>query len=378
MHVLVIGAGVIGAAIADSLASSGATTTVIDMRSPGRGASQASAGVLAPFIEAHGQSALLDLCARSLDQFDAFVQRARDGSGRNVEYSRTGTLEVALTDDEADRLQAAHAWLKTAGVSAEWIEAGQVASHDASVTAAATGALFIGAHGFVNVGSLVLALAQSARFAGAVFESPVEAVEVVPGKQHVTVRAGARTYSADHVVVAAGSWSKRVRVAGLAPLPVKPIRGQLLHLRWSQPPLPSRVIWGSQCYVVPWLDGTVLVGATVEDVGYDESSTVDGVRALSAAVEALIPSAAQAVIAEVRVGLRPAAPDGLPIIGGAANVPRVTFATGHYRNGVLLAPLTAQIVTHYVLSGTIDATMAAIGPDRFYRPVVTAAEGARS
>lgn len=169
MHVLVIGAGVIGAAIADSLASSGATTTVIDMRSPGRGASQASAGVLAPFIEAHGQSALLDLCARSLDQFDAFVQRARDGSGRNVEYSRTGTLEVALTDDEADRLQAAHAWLKTAGVSAEWIEAGQVASHDASVTAAATGALFIGAHGFVNVGSLVLALAQSARFAGAVF-----------------------------------------------------------------------------------------------------------------------------------------------------------------------------------------------------------------
>jgi glycine oxidase len=348
------------------------------MRAPGRGASQASAGVLAPYIEAHGQSVLLDLCARSLDLFDEFIQRVRDGSGRSVEYVRTGTLEVALTDAEADRLRAATAWLHTIGVPAEWIDAGLMAGREPAVSAAARGALFIGAHGFVNVGSLVQALAQSARFAGAVFESPVEAVDIVPGKQQLTVRAGAKMYTVDHVVVAAGSWSKRVRVAGLPPLPVRPIRGQLLHLQWTHEPPPARVIWGSQCYVVPWTDGTVLVGATVEDAGFDESSTVDGVRSLTSAVEGLLPFAAQAAIKEVRVGLRPAAPDGLPIIGATAAIPRVTFATGHYRNGILLAPLTAQIVARSVLSGTVDAATAAIGPDRFYRPAVAAGEGARS
>ena len=368
MRVVVVGAGVIGAAVAEALAARGAEVTVIDMRSPGRGASLASAGVLAPYIEAHGQTTLLDLCARSLDLFDPFLMGVRERSGRVVDYSRSGTLEVALSDDEAARLETARAWLDETGVRNEWLEGDALRAAEPAVSAAAIGALCIHSHGFVHVPALVAALVQSARLSGAVFESPVEAVEVAPVAGRVDIRAGARHYTADHVVIAAGSWSRRVRVAGQAALPVRPIRGQLLHLQWAGGPPATRVVWGSACYTVPWTDGTLLVGATVEDVGFDESTTVAGVQSLTAAVIQLLPDTRHAGVREVRVGLRPSTVDGLPIIGPSSFAPNVTYATGHYRNGILLAPLTASLVSRYVFDRVVDPAMSATSPDRFRAP----------
>jgi glycine/D-amino acid oxidase-like deaminating enzyme len=169
-----------------------------------------------------------------------------------------------------------------------------------------------------------------------------------------------------------------VRVAGLPLLPVRPIRGQLLHLKWTDAAPPARIVWGSRCYTVPWTDGSLLVGATVEDVGFDEASTVDGVRTLTEAVAELLPGSRGAAIDEVRVGLRPETPDGLPIIGASATAPNVTFATGHYRNGILLTPLTAELVSRYVLEGVIDPAMAATSPDRFSRAGAATNTGART
>jgi len=365
MHVVVVGAGVIGAAVAEALSVGGAEVTVLDMRSPGRGASQASAGVLAPYTEAHGNTPLLDLCARSLDMFDTFIAGVRERSGRAIEYARTGTLEVALSAAEAEHLLNAKAWLDTTGVQSEWLTPDAIRARESAVSPAAVGALFIPTHGFIQVPALVTALVQSARVSGAVFESPVEAVDVQPRTAGVDVRAGARTYRADHVVISAGSWSRRVRVQGMPALPVRPIRGQLLHLQWTNGAPPARVVWGSECYTVPWTDGTLLVGATVEDVGFDETSTVAGVQALSAAVAALLPDARNATVREIRVGLRPATGDGLPIIGPVRSAPNVTIATGHYRNGILLAPLTASLVRRYVLDGETDPAFGVTSPDRF-------------
>ena len=365
MYVLVVGAGVIGAAVADALAVEGADVTVLDMRSPGRGASQASAGVLAPYTEAQGQTPLLDLCARSLDMFDAFIAGLRDRSARAIEYARTGTLEVALSDAEAEHLRKSKNWLDTIGVDSEWIAPDAIRAMESAVSPAASGALVIPAHGFIHVPALVAALVQSARLSGAVFESPVEAVEVLPRADGVDVRAGGRTYRADHAVLAAGSWSRRVRVIGLPALPVRPIRGQLLQLQWVGRTRPARVVWGRACYTVPWTDGTLLVGATVEDVGFDESSTVSGVQTLSAAVADLLPDARNAAVREIRVGLRPATSDGLPIIGPVRSAPNVTIATGHYRNGILLTPLTARIVARHVLGHETDPALTVTSPDRF-------------
>ena len=368
MTVLVIGAGVIGAAVADALAARGARVTVLDMRSAGRGASQAAAGVLAPYIEGHRESPLLSLCTRSLALFDEFVASVSERSGVPITFARTGTLELALSNDDATTLRAAKAWLDATGVRNEWLEGSALGVFEPAATSAALGGLLIPEHGFVGGPSLVDALVQSARLGGAWFESPVEIVHVDPRADRVDARAGDRHYTADHVVIAAGSWSRKVRVAGLPALPIRPVRGQLLHLRWTGAGIPSRVVWGPRCYTVPWPDGSLLVGATVEDVGFDERTTVAGVRHLMDAAAELLPDVSDASFEGVRVGLRPAAPDGLPVIGPFPSTPRVTLATGHFRNGVLLAPLTARIVSDYVLDGVTDPAFSVTTPARFLAP----------
>ena len=367
MKVVVIGAGIIGAAVADALALRGARVTVIEMRAPGRGATQASAGLLAPFIEAHNESPLLDLAVRSLDRYDAFVGALRERSGCAVEYARTGTLEVALTDDEADRLRAAERVLNRRGVASDWMDASAIRRVEPVVSEAAVAGLLTRAHGFVGAASLMRALLESARMAGASFEQPVEAVRIDSSTDRVDVAAGNRSYTADWAVVASGSWSTRVRITGATTPAVRPIRGQLLHLAWPGR-RPSRSVWGAACYTVPWSDGSLLVGATVEDVGFDEHSTVAGVSQLTNAVRRLFPASAQASVDAVRVGLRPATPDGLPWIGPLSAAPRVVMATGHYRNGVLLAPLTADLITRLIVDDEADPALAVTSPDRATGP----------
>jgi glycine oxidase len=166
-------------------------------------------------------------------------------------------------------------------------------------------------------------------------------------------------------VLAAGSWSGGIAVDGVsATVPVRPIRGQLLHLSWIGTPL-RRVTWSSRCYLVPWEDGTLLVGATVEDAGFDERTTVAGVRDLLEAVSEIVPRAWNAGFLGSRVGLRPSTADDLPVIGASAAMPNLIYATGHYRNGVLLAPLTAQLVADAMLDNRIDPLLAAVNPSRF-------------
>jgi glycine/D-amino acid oxidase-like deaminating enzyme len=142
------------------------------------------------------------------------------------------------------------------------------------------------------------------------------------------------------------------------------VRGQLLHLAWSGTPL-RRVTWSSRCYLVPWQDGTLLVGATVEEAGFDERTTVAGVRELLDAACGIVPGAYTAGFIGARVGLRPATTDELPVIGPSSVMPNLMYATGHYRNGVLLAPLTAQLVADAMLDNRIDPLLDAVRPSRF-------------
>jgi glycine oxidase len=345
VNVIVIGAGVIGAASADALAAAGHTVHVLDMRGPGRGASHASAGVLAPFIEAKDGDPWLDQCVESLGLYDAFIDGLRSRSGRAIEYFRSGTLEVAMSLEDVVRLNALRSWLATRGVECQWLEGAAANSFEPAIGGTALGALFISTHGFVSVPDLISALTHAATLNGASFESPAEAAVVTSSKDSVTVKLGDRALAADAVVVATGSWSGRVKVDGAPAAEIRPIRGQLLHLTWpGDVPLPHRVVWSPRCYTVPWSDGSLLVGATVEDVGFDERSTVSGVHDLMTAAGDLFPAVWRASLKEVRVGLRPAPVSGLPLIGPSSSSPRVILATGHYRNGILLAPVTAKRV----------------------------------
>jgi glycine oxidase len=172
------------------------------------------------------------------------------------------------------------------------------------------------------------------------------------------------TWTARHVVVASGSWSGQLESPDPAARAVRPVRGQLIQLGWTGHPL-GRVIWGKDCYVVPWRDGTILVGATVEEVGFDDRTTAAGVRDLLDAACELLPEAWCATFLDARAGLRPATPDSLPIIGPSTSIEGLVYATGHFRNGVLLAPLTATIVADLILDGRGDPALALTTPDRF-------------
>jgi glycine oxidase len=359
--VIVIGAGIIGCAIARALGRRGVSVRVFEARTIGAGATHASAGVLAPYIEAHDRGPLLDLTVRSLALYDAFVASAASESGIAVEYRRCGTLEVA-TDAAAAATLAGVAQHQT-GV-ARWLDGDAARREEPGLPASIEGALHVAAHGYVAVPALMDALVWSALRDGVQFETADRVAAIQrDGDSLRVVTSNGHMWQAAQVVVAAGSWSPQISAVELEPDDVRPIRGQLLQLRWPGPLL-THVIWGPDCYVVPWENGTVLVGATVEDVGFDARTTAAGVRDLLDAVCGLLPDAWRSTFVEARVGLRPASRDGLPVIGRSAASPSVVYATGHYRNGILLAPLTAQLVADLVVDGIEDPSLHALRPGR--------------
>jgi glycine oxidase len=361
--VLILGAGIVGCAIADELSRRGARVTVADPRGISKGASQASAGMLAPFTEGLHDPVLEALGAQSLDLYDSLIERLQS-DGHDLVYGRGGSIDVALDDATAAVLAARAGDLSKAGIAHRLLDPMEARHVEPSLAPDTAAALTIDAHGFVGVPQLAAALWGSAERRGGGLVA--EAVRrIVPG--HGTVRVELETTSRDapYVVLATGCWTGRIDLAGAPPLPVRPVRGQLVVLRWPDGDVPRRTLWGPRCYAVPWPDGTLLVGATVEEAGFDERATVAGVHDLLAAVSELIPRAWNATMSNVRVGLRPATTDDRPIIGASKRIEGLVYATGHYRNGVLLAPITARLVADIIEGKAVDPTLDACAPGRF-------------
>jgi glycine oxidase len=361
--VAVIGAGVIGGSIAHELASRGASVTLLDSRGAGLGATQAAAGMLVPYIEGFGRP-ILAMAARSLGMYDAFIERVARETGIGVGYQRTGSLQVAMADEPIDGLTATAACANAAGIQCALMDGQRLRDADPQISPDARAGLLIPDHGFVVATELVAALLAAAVKRGALVRAPERVHRISRHGQGVEVRLEGERLNARQVVLAAGSWSGQIEISGVPALPVRPVRGQLLHLVSGGPSL-RRITWGSRCYLVPAAPGSVLVGATVEEAGFDERPTVAGVHDLLDAASDLAPYLWQATFAGVRVGLRPAAPDGLPIIGRSKHVPGLVYATGHFRNGVLLAPLTARVVADLVLENREDRVLHTTSPQRF-------------
>jgi glycine oxidase len=363
--IVVVGAGIVGCAVAYELARRGASVNVVDMRATGMGATQASAGILAPYIEARDGSPLLGLTARSLDLYDDFITRASRDSGQPIVYHRTGTLDVAVDQHGAHKLSGMADDLTRRGIAAEFVDAAGARRLEPQLSEAVVGGLMIPMHGFVSAPMLTRALAGAARRLGAQIIEHGAVHRIARDGADVVVDTDRGSLSANAVVLAAGSWSGSIDVDGVAVrVPVRPVRGKLLHLGWPGPPL-RRVTWSERCYLVPWDDGTLLVGATAEEAGFDERATAAGVRELLDAACEIVPRGGSAGFLGARVGLRPASSDELPIIGASRVMPNLMYATGHYRNGILLAPLTAKLVADALLDDRVDPSMEATSPQRF-------------
>jgi glycine oxidase len=369
VKVTVVGAGVVGCAVAYELARRGARVHVVDPRTPGQGATRASAGILAPYIEGHAPS-LLKLGVRSLALYDEFVQRLIVDAGADVEYSRCGTLQIAAADAESIRLAELARELAQARVAHRLFDGREVREIEPDLSPNVHSALLIPSHGYVVAASLVASLVAAATRLGVVFETAT-VTQVGSAAAGACVHTSNGRVESDAAVMAAGSWSPLIPVrAGLETAsprtsrpPVRPVRGQLVRLE-TEGLVARHILWGPDCYIVPLRDGSVLVGATVENVGFDERPTASGVRGLLNAATRWFPALENAVFAGTRVGLRPGTDDELPVVGRSAAMPRVVYATGHYRNGVLLAPLTASLVADLVVDGHEGPGMELMRPAR--------------
>ena len=362
--VAVIGAGVIGAAITYELVSRGASVTLLDARGAGLGSTQAAAGMLVPYLEGFGRP-LLPLATRSLEMYDAFVDRVSRDAGIGIAYQRTGSLQVVTADQPLDELRHIAADARAAGLDCDLLDARAAHEAEPRLTPDVSAALLMKSHGFVVAADLSGALGAAAIKHGARIRVPARAERIEQHDGYLRVHLGTDApLTAHHVVVAAGSWSGQIAIDGVPPLPVRPIRGQLLQLASDAPPL-NRIVWGPRCYLVPIGHGSILVGATVEDAGFDERTTVAGVRDLLDSACDLVPNLWQASFAGARVGLRPATPDEMPIIGRSRKISGLVYATGHYRNGVLMAPLTARAVADLILDNREDPLLTPAAPQRF-------------
>ena len=359
-----VGAGLVGSAIAWELASRGAVVSVFDAREPGYGATQASAGMLAPYTEVRASGPFESLCIEGLEVYDDFVARLRRETGAAFEFTRCGSLELALDDAGLAHLRDEHARVAVwPAAGAEWLDRADVGRRQPGLSAEVRGGLLLSRQGRIAPADFTAAMVTAARRAGASVTAgaPVSRLARVAGGYEV--HAGGATVRADVVVLSAGSWVGRIDV-GEPPAPeVRPIRGQVLLLR-PRVPVAARILWGPRCYLVPRADGCLLVGATVEDVGFDESTTIAGLSGLMRAAIELVPALGDAALVEVRAGLRPVTRDELPVIGARAAEPGLFYAAGHYRNGALLAPITARIVADAVLERRRHRALDALGPDR--------------
>jgi glycine oxidase len=363
--VAIVGGGVMGCAIALRLAQRGLAVTVVERGIPGAEASSAAAGILGPQWEAEGAGPLLDLGLRSRALYAGFAAELRELSGIDIGFAKSGLLEVAFDEAGAQALATRWAWQRGRGLRGEMLDGGQVRAIEPHLGPAVRAGLRLPDEGHVNARALARALSQAAAIAGARFLQGHYVRRVVTAGDRVTgVELDGETLPAKTVVIAAGSWSSLVEGGGVPPPTVRPARGQMVAIE-MRPPLFRHVIAAhGRGYLVPRLDGTVLAGSTLEMVGYRKEVTVAGLSQILAMVRALIPDLDHAPVVETWSNFRPYTDDHLPVLG-RTGVEGLVLATGHYRYGILLTPITAQLITELITSGTATIDLTPFSVARF-------------
>ena len=365
--VVVVGAGVIGLASAWRAAQRGLSVVALDREALGSGASGVAAGMIAPVTEADwGEQGLLHANLDSAEQWPAFARELAGCSGLDTSYRQSGALVLAADRDDVEELRRLHEFQRSLELDVEWLSGRECRQLEPGLSPRVAGGVLAPGDHRVDPSALVRALGAALRRAGGEIVAPltVESLELEGG--HVTgVRTGAGTIRADQVVVAAGAWSGGLAAQTLgARPPVRPVKGQILTLRGSAAqPLAERVIRTPRCYVVCRDDGSVVIGATVEERGFDTRVTGEGVYRLLEAAWEVLPDVGELEWVGARAGSRPGTPDNAPVVGRGAAAGLI-WATGHYRHGILLAPLTAGLVAA-LLAGEDPEAPAGFSPERF-------------
>ena len=372
---VVVGGGVIGLSIAWALARRGARPAVVDPR-PGHGASWAAAGMLAPVTEAHYQEeALLGLNLESARRWPDFAARLESDSGVDVGYQACGTLAVAADAGDLAWLTDLHRYQLEHGLDAERLPSRRCREIEPALAPGIRGGVRVAGDHQVDPRRLTGALVRAGREGGVeMVADEVERLVVDADGCHEVVLARGERIRAGVIVLCTGAWSNQLAARSGLPAdvvpPIRPVKGQILRLRHR--PGQARVLSGnlrglvngSSVYLVPRADGEVVVGATMEEQGYDTTVTTGAVLDLLRDAYALVPELSELAFEEAYASLRPCSPDNAPVIGPTA-LDGLVIATGHHRNGVLLAPVTADLVAELVTTGAVPPVGRPFGPNRF-------------
>ncbi|HYM72505.1 MAG TPA: glycine oxidase ThiO [Stellaceae bacterium] len=363
-----MGAGVIGLGIAWRLAQAGCRVAVYDRGAAGRGASWAAAGMLAAAVETEpGEEPLLPLTLESQRLWPEFARELRAATGISVDYRDEGTLVVALNRDDAETLRHSYEFQKGLGLELEWLNAMEARRLEPHLKPGIAAAVLSRGDHQVDNRCLARGLIAACRAAGVAINEhcPVKEVTIAAG----TARGVETDRGHDHadvVVLAAGAWSREI--GGIpAPYlpPVRPIKGQMLAVQMDPAaPILRHVVWLPRGYLVPRNDGRLIIGGTVEERGFDTSITAGGLLALIEGAWRAVPTIEELPIAETWVGFRPGSRDDAPMLG-PSGIDALVVATGHHRNGILLTPVSAAVISAYILNGRLPETALPFAPQRF-------------
>ncbi|MFG2548736.1 glycine oxidase ThiO [Streptomyces sp. NPDC048581] len=376
--VLVIGGGIIGLVTAWRAAQRGFTTTVVDPE-PGGGAAQVAAGMLAAVTELHyGEQTLLGLNLASARRYPDFAAELTDLTGHDLGYRRCGTLAVALDSDDRAHLRELHTLQRQSGLESEWLSGRDCRRLEPMLAPGVRGGLRVDGDHQIDPRRLAAALVVACERAGVVFHRAwAERLDVVRERAAGVTASDGTALGAGQVVLAAGSLSGRLSGVPDAVLPpVRPVKGQVLRLTVPKryAPFLSRtvraVVRGSQVYLVPRESGELVVGATSEELGWDTTVTAGGVYELLRDAHELVPGITELPLTETRAGLRPGSPDNAPLLG-PTELDGLLLATGHYRNGVLLTPVTGDAMAHVLATGELPDEARPFTPRRFGAAALT-------
>jgi len=367
---LIVGAGVIGLACAWRAAALGLRVCVLERdERPGAGASGVAAGMLAPVGEVSwGEERLLRANLASAAAWPEFAAELAEAAGTEVGFRACGALHVALDRDEAEELRRRHELQVSLGLDARWLRPSECRRLEPGLATSVAGGVHAPAEAEADPRTLVAALVEALARAGGELvcgDEPAEAI--LDGNRIAGVRTrSGRSLAAAQVVLAMGAWSGEAEwLPAAARPPVRPVKGQILVLRGDEP-VCERIVASRWVYLVPRSDGRLVVGATVEERGFETTVTAGGVHELLREAYRLLPEVAELELVEMTAGLRPGSPDNAPLVGPGA-LAGLVLATGHYRNGILLAPLTADAVAATLAGEEVSEPAAGLLPRRFER-----------
>jgi glycine oxidase len=327
-------------------------------------ATNAAAGMLAPLTEAGAPDAMLRTGMRALQSYPRLIAELQEQCGFDLEFRQDGILRVAMDDDDATILQRRAAWQRELGITVEWLDGDGCRELEPRVSPRVIGGVFSPSEATVSNQLVTMALERAARAHGADIRERAPVTRFTRRGGRISgVEAGGATYGCDVVVLAAGARSGQLAARMGTYVPVHPVRGQMIALGGMSAPI-RHVVWGADGYLVPRANGLVFAGATVENVGFRRRTTKAGIHEMRSMAVALVPQLSAATVHFDWAGLRPGTPDGLPIIGPISGT-NVIAATGHYRSGILLGPMTGELVARGILDGDWSGVSAAFSPNRF-------------